>query len=205
MQYSYLCTYSNCPAEYYDYMNILYSTTMQKLANYMLDNPHLEALRTNGMDIILISEEIFRETMKTMINVYIQNYKQYANDTMYRERSFVFAIIAIIAVIGVIYAGFFGVVVRGEYEKYHRISQLVKIDSYDISNEELMMQIEEEENEKREKPKKNKKKKMTKVVQKGNVDVCGDVDVDGDGERKGDCRDVSEIGLDSAVGFGVKK
>lgn len=60
IRFEYLCTYAECPELDKDYVNILYTTTMQKLAGYMLNNQYFLNDPNHKMNTVLASEQLFR-------------------------------------------------------------------------------------------------------------------------------------------------
>lgn len=138
IRFEYLCTYASCPSFDKDYVNILYTTTMQKLAQYMLANQYFLNDPNHKMDTIMASEQLFREIMTDLIQTYIQDYKQYANNYKSNQMMFIIVIFVVLSLLAImlIFQIFFNV--YKSLLKHFRICEIVKENSYLIKRQDLI-------------------------------------------------------------------
>lgn len=138
IQFEYLCTYAACPSFDADYVNILYTTTMQKLAQYMLSNLYFLNDPNNKMNTIIISDHLFRQIMTDLIQTYISDYQQYANDYQSSQMMFFIIILVILGLLTLLLGLQIYFNVYKSFVKHFKIYDIVKENSYLINKEEMI-------------------------------------------------------------------
>lgn len=160
IRFEYLCTYAECPAMDKDYVNILYTTTMQKLAGYMLGNQYFLNDSNNRMNTVLMSEQLFREIMIDLIQTYIKNYKQYATNFKNHQMLFIIVIICALSIMLLSLGLQIYFKVFKSICKHFRMCDIVKERSY-LINKESLISFEQEELQKQKIEQKKKQIKKT--------------------------------------------
>ena len=122
IRFQYLCTYVMCPAKYYDVLNIIYTTTMQKLVDYMKVNFFNDVKKTNYMEIMLVAEDLFRTKMHSILRTYLKDCQNYTINLKIKQEMLSTIILTIVFVIFVVNCVVGCFVVRKKLDKFKRIS-----------------------------------------------------------------------------------
>ncbi len=131
---------------------------MQKLAQYMLANQYFLDDPKNKMDTIMQSEQLFREIMTDLIQTYIKNYKQYANNYKNHQLMFIIIIFVILSLLTVALGLQLYFNVIRSLSRHCRMCNIVKEESY-LIDKETLISFEEEELQRQKTEKRNNKGK----------------------------------------------
>lgn len=99
---------------------------------YFLDDPN------NKMNTIIISEQLFRQIMTDLIQTYISDYQQYANDYQSSQMMFFIIILVVLGLLSLLLGLQIYFNVYKSFVKHFKIYDIVKENSYLINKEEMI-------------------------------------------------------------------
>jgi hypothetical protein len=100
---------------------------MKKLASYMQSNLNFLNDADNRMHTILVSEQIFRDVITNLINVYMRNYTVYATNYQSNQVMFVLVVLAIAAVLLLVFGLISYFTVFKSIFKHAQICDIIKV------------------------------------------------------------------------------